>query len=371
MRVLFFHNTIAEYRLPFFEELSKKCDLEICLTDSELSKTIYNTSIVESSINALSIEDVPNIFQFNKRFKEKINKNYFDVIVLPTLDTSRDAFISWVICKNISSSNTRLGYFWEKWTADKECQPILKRIKNNLQAYVAHLILKDVDVCWYPGKCTKSYYESLNVPAAKLYKIHDCSLMPIKPQNDNFFKTLGISKEEIVVLYFGRLIERKGLGILIEAFSRIERENYALVIAGDGELKKNFEQQVKNLNMTNVYFVGEVNPKDRYDYFSNSDIFVLPSIIHKGIVEAWGLTLNEAVQCHKYIISTDAVGSAFELIDDLNGEIIPQNNVDRMVEALVKAKDKYNEESVKKKSISLMEMYNYKTMAEDILKSFV
>jgi glycosyltransferase involved in cell wall biosynthesis len=48
--------------------------------------------------------------------------------------------------------------------------------------------------------------------------------------------------------------------------------------------------------------------------------------------EAWGLVLNEAMQFGKPVITTDAVGSAPDLIK--NGSIVKNNDVESLYQAI-------------------------------------
>ena len=44
MKVLFIHNTLPEYRLEFFKELSKQVELHIAVTDIQLANSVYGLS---------------------------------------------------------------------------------------------------------------------------------------------------------------------------------------------------------------------------------------------------------------------------------------------------------------------------------------
>lgn len=362
MNILFFHNTIASYRLPFFRQLSKMSNLKVCLTNPDLTQKIYGNTVglIDEKFD---VDYVPKT-KISKFLFAKMTEGDYELCVLPTLDSFRDAIISYYICKN-KKNNTKLGYFWEKWEPSKDRQPFLKKMKNLLQRSVARFILRNVDVIWYPGVKTKEYFVNLGIEEQHLFKIHDTSMMEIRedmyPQHQN---------NKIRVLYFGRVIERKGLRVLIEAFNKLKDDSLILTVAGDGEQLNEFKELVNKYNIQNIQFVGYVNPSDRYKYFLNTDIFVLPSIIEHGVIEAWGLTVNEAIQCKKFIIASDAVGSAFDLINDNNGIIVKENDVDDLADALVSAKKVYGNRSVILASEKILEDYNYLNMAEDILKPF-
>lgn len=362
MNILFFHNTIASYRLPFFQQLSKMVNLKICLTNSDLAQKIYGNT-VELKDEEFEVVYLPKR-NIAKYISNIITEKKYDVCILPTLDSFRDAFVSHCICKS-RRKDMKLGFFWEKWEPDKKKQPFMKQMKNLLQKKVAKIILKNVDVVWYPGIKTKEYFLSMGISKQCLFKIHDSSMMYLNEEKMSYQPD-----NRIKVLYFGRIIERKGLRVLIEALNKIKDEDIVLTIAGDGEQINEFKELVNKYHIPNVTFVGYVNPSDRAKYFFNTDIFVLPSIIENGVIEAWGLTVNEAVQCKKFVIASNAVGSAFELITEENGMIVNENNLEDLAKALLVAKKVCRNQEVETASEKLLEEYNYINMAKDILKPF-
>jgi len=108
-----------------------------------------------------------------------------------------------------------------------------------------------------------------------------------------------------------RMIERKGQMYLIQAFHELLKvhPNTTLLIIGDGDYRKDLEQEAKNLNIADkIIFTGS-----RYDIpelLSIMDIFVFPTYN-----EAMGITICEAMAARKAIISS--IDSAIvELIDN-------------------------------------------------------
>lgn len=83
------------------------------------------------------------------------------------------------------------------------------------------------------------------------------------------------------IISMGRLHNKKGFDILIDAFSVIKDEypDSILLIAGpDGGELCNLQQQVIRYSLQNrVFFVGELTGQDKIDFLANGDIFVLPS----------------------------------------------------------------------------------------------
>jgi glycosyltransferase involved in cell wall biosynthesis len=144
------------------------------------------------------------------------------------------------------------------------------------------------------------------------------------------------SKARYVVLYFGRLVKRKGVEYLVKAFSKLSRDygNVVLFITGDGPEKPILEELCKDLDMNNVVFFGAVTEEDKPAYFLSCDLFVYPSVF-LGIAEEWGLAVNEAMSVGKPVIITDVLGSAYELVrPQHNGYVVPERNVDAIHNAM-------------------------------------
>ncbi|WP_046059379.1 hypothetical protein [Clostridium sp. IBUN22A] len=69
MKLLFVHNTLPEYRIPFFYGLSKNIDVSFIFSDISLNKKIYGNEISHSKINEIEFNFLP---EDNKRYKKII-----------------------------------------------------------------------------------------------------------------------------------------------------------------------------------------------------------------------------------------------------------------------------------------------------------
>jgi glycosyltransferase involved in cell wall biosynthesis len=95
-------------------------------------------------------------------------------------------------------------------------------------------------------------------------------------------KELNID-DKFVVGHVGRFSYEKNHKFLIEIFSEIykQNKNSVLLLIGDGPLKKEVEQKVSELNLSdNVLFMGIKS--NVCDYYQAMDTFVLPSL-HEGL----------------------------------------------------------------------------------------
>lgn len=142
-----------------------------------------------------------------------------------------------------------------------------------------------------------------------------------------------------------RLVPEKGLENLIEAISILRRQTLTKIkikIAGTGHLKKELEQQAKNLNLQDdVEFLGWISDKQKEKFFNDIDIFCFPSV-----KEAFGIVILEAFANGVPVVSTDSEGPSEIIKNERNGIIVAKNTPEELalgVKSLIAAPKKARE----------------------------
>jgi glycosyltransferase involved in cell wall biosynthesis len=134
---------------------------------------------------------------------------------------------------------------------------------------------------------------------------------------------LGI--EGCCFLYVGRLAPEKGVDVLLRAFTGVDAE---LVVAGAGPE----DERLRRLAPARTRFLGNVDRDALPAWYAAADVLVLPSLS-----EPWGMPLNEAAAAGLPLVATDAVGAARELIEDGgNGFVVPAGDADALHDALAR-----------------------------------
>ena len=159
-----------------------------------------------------------------------------------------------------------------------------------------------------------------------------------KREKENF-KSKKENKN-IRILFAGRLIERKGVHVLLKAFKKVLEivENVELIIAGDGPLRKKLEELAFELKIREkVVFKGHLSKKELEEEYKNADIFVLPSIHdEKGDTETLGVVLIEAMEFNIPVIATNVGGIPDIVKDGYNGILVPEKDEDALKDAIIK-----------------------------------
>jgi glycosyltransferase involved in cell wall biosynthesis len=168
-----------------------------------------------------------------------------------------------------------------------------------------------------PGSAAASYVRTLapGKGVAVAPNAVDGGLFSSRTDDRNALRAeLGL--ERCCVLYVGRLAPEKGVDVLLRAAEGIDA---TVVLAGTGPE----EARLRALAPPGTRFLGHVDRDDLPAWYAASDVFVLPSLS-----EPWGMPLNEAAAAGLPLVATDAVGAAWELIEDgENGFRVPPGDV--------------------------------------------
>lgn len=131
---------------------------------------------------------------------------------------------------------------------------------------------------------------------------------PMK-KDTRILKRLGLSEDDTLVLFAGRLVWEKGVLDTIYAMKSVleaEGRNKAhLLIIGSGPLKESAERLVDRLGMReSCMFLGSIAYEKMPTYHNLADIFCLPSIPIPNWQEQFGYVFVEAMACGKPVVST-------------------------------------------------------------------
>jgi glycosyltransferase involved in cell wall biosynthesis len=137
------------------------------------------------------------------------------------------------------------------------------------------------------------------------------------PERGKFRAAAGIPENAKVVLYLGRLSEKKSPDVLLQAFASINRgerdPGMCLVFAGpdEGGMKKRLQQMAGELGISAlVRILGAAYGEQKWSAYGDADVFVLPSQS-----ENFGNTAGEAVAAGTPVVITDKCGIAPLLAD--------------------------------------------------------
>lgn len=132
-----------------------------------------------------------------------------------------------------------------------------------------------------------------------------------------------------VILFVGRLAEKKGVTYLIEAMKDIDG---LLVIVGDGPLKEKLKEQAVKIK-EKVKFLGAKTHMELKTIYASADIFAVPSIkARDGDQEGLPTVILEAMASGLPVVASKSGGIVQLIEDHFNGLLCKEKNVGQLVE---------------------------------------
>ncbi len=200
--------------------------------------------------------------------------------------------------------------------------------------YLLKLILMGMNGTFAVSDNSKKLLIEAGGAANKIFPVYNgTDLNKFKPRRSLNEKQ---NKKKFRVLTVCRLVERKGVDILIKAFYKVQKENtnIELYIVGEGPMENKLKELVNKLGIDNhVIFTGKVTESELIKHYQLCDIFVMVSrvIERENEVEGFGISIVEAMACGKPVIgaNTGGIPSAIKgdwgfLVDPLDVDILSE-----------------------------------------------
>lgn len=132
--------------------------------------------------------------------------------------------------------------------------------------------------------------------------------------------------------YIGRLVEEKGVQLLLEAFASLPATS-CLRIVGGGPRRSALGAQVEALGLTGrVTFVPQMASTEIASEYARLDVLVLPSLTRPNWKEQFGRVLVEAMACGVAVIGSNS--GAIPGVVGEGGLIVPEGDVSALADAL-------------------------------------
>lgn len=137
---------------------------------------------------------------------------------------------------------------------------------------------------------------------------------------------MGYAPDEVVPLFFGRLVREKGIGQFIEIIRTLRERGYRLrpTIVGDGPAADWFAQQLPDAN-----FLGHLTGNRLGTAIASADVLVNPSV-----TEAFGNVNLEAMASGIAVISARVESAAALIEHGVSGLLVEPGDVDSYADAL-------------------------------------
>lgn len=360
MKILFVTNYPSPYRVDFFNELGKKCDVTVAFEEN-----IEAQKNRDSSWFNCNYKNFEPVFlkqtKLGKSFicfdvKKYVCDKKFDLVVITNYSTLTEMYA--IYC--MKRRNIDFGIEIDGGMA-KSGKGLVEKLKSKLISsakwWFSTSELSDEYLITYGANKENIF----RYPFTSLKESDVLAELTSEAEKQQIKSALNISEEKVIITV-GQFIPRKGFDILMKAMENLPKD-YGVYIVG-GKPTEEYLKLKEESNLTNVHFEGFKTKEELKKYYKAADLFVLPTR-----EDIWGLVINEAMGFALPVITTDKCVAGVELIEEgENGFITPvedtkvlSEKIDILMknENLIKAMAEKNLKKVKKFTIEEMANVHY------------
>jgi len=150
----------------------------------------------------------------------------------------------------------------------------------------------------------------------------------------DFFKAYSVEKDhyKLKILFIGRLSEQKDPLTFLRAISIFKTKGipFTAEIIGDGPLRNKMERYIMTNKLENeICFSGWISKEEIREKYKQAHLLVATSRD-----EGMSLTMLESLSSGIYLLTTPVSGSENIIINNVNGEFIPQGNPAQIAECI-------------------------------------
>ena len=349
------------YQLPLTENLKKKF-----ITLSE----VCNVSVLAFANSKTFFNETYGNFYLNKKIKNRLI-NYFRIIQISIFTTHKiikkenidivcfqdpvSSFFSILFLK-VRRAEVKIvvethGDFIETLSLEKNL--VLPRLYKKLFYIMAKYSIGKSNIIRAVSSSTEQ--QVLDIDSSKSVVRFPAWIDFKDFQN---IEPKPLSKDKFNILFIGSVTDRKKPHMIIEAIQRINDKSYHLSIVGPAPNEKYFKELKDLIDKSGlqnqVSLIGPVDRESVKDYYSTSNLMILPSI-SEGLARV--IFESQVAMCP--VLVTDAPGMSDIVIDGQTGYVFESNNLDSLSLKIEYIKNNYDEASLVAKNAKGFILSNY------------
>ena len=351
----------TSYQLPLTENLKKKF-----ITLSE----VCNVSVLAFANSKIFFRETYGNFYLNKKIENRL-LNYFRIIQISIFTTHKiikkenidivcfqdpvSSFFSILFLK-VRRAEVKIvvethGDFIETLSLEKNL--VLPRLYKKLFYIMAKYSIGKSNIIRAVSSSTEQ--QVLDIDSSKSVVRFPAWIDFKDFQN---IEPKPLSKDKFNILFIGSVTDRKKPHMIIEAIQRINDKSYHLSIVGPAPNEKYFKELKDLIDKSDlqnqVSLIGPVDRESVKDYYSTSNLMILPSI-SEGLARV--IFESQVAMCP--VLVTDAPGMSDIVIDGQTGYVFESNNLDSLSLKIEYIKNNYDEASLVAKNAKGFILSNY------------
>jgi glycosyltransferase involved in cell wall biosynthesis len=198
------------------------------------------------------------------------------------------------------------------------------RLKRRVKKAWLKPIIRSVDRLLTANRLGVAYWRYFGAPRSKLgicpyygdyLRVDEAR----KTQRQAVLAPLGLAEQDRLIFSAARLVEAKGLDLMIRAFlaENLAVQGWKYIIAGVGPLEATLKALAGDQAGRSIRFIGFQQPADNLALMAQAEILALPSRY-----EPHGIVVAEALAAGTPVLASNVVGAAHDLVrDGINGLI--------------------------------------------------
>ena len=195
-------------------------------------------------------------------------------------------------------------------------------------------VLTHADKVLCINKQTQQELETLGVPVDRLAILYPGIHPETLAKAENTQEVLAKYKiSGPYILTVARLVKRKGIDDLIQAYANLTSEKIPLVIVGDGPEKESLAAQAKTIGDT-IIFTGAVSDTELHTLYANATLFALTPKELPGDYEGFGIVYMEAAYYGLPTLGTTTGGVSEAVEDGVTGILAQPGNIESISRGL-------------------------------------
>lgn len=292
-KILYISNIEVPYRVKFFNELSRKCELTVVYERSKSKNRNSEWTKSEKSNYKVMYLDGINIKQENS-FSLKIFKfilEDFDEIIFGCYNSVIQilAIIFMKILRKPYSVNI-----------DGETFIYNRGFKNR----VKKMILSGAKKYYIAGDKSSQNLKRI-IGNSDIYTYYFSSIT----ENEMITRRKKYNRKDGKVLVIGQYYDYKGLDIAIDVADKLKNINFRFI--GSGNRSNLLQEKIKEKNVKNIEIIPFLQTDELEKEYQQCKALLLPSR-----KECWGLVINEAASYGVPIVATTGSGAAMEFLSE-------------------------------------------------------
>lgn len=330
MKVLFLTNIPSPYRVDFFNELGKYCDLTVVFEKK------YSTERDNSWKNY-------SFTNFQGYFLKGISIGTDTVISFGAIKYVKDKSFDTIICANFSSPTGLIAVrYMQKhkikyWVETDGGSP---KNGKGFREWLKRKVISKADGCFSTSKENDKYFLTYGAEENKIFRYPFTSLfdkdiyseVALYTEKNQIRNELGMT-EKFIVISVGRFSYLNGYGkgydVLLKSAKNLPQDIGWYIVGG--KPTDEFAKLTEDTELKNIHYIDFKNKDELKKYYRAADVFVLMTV-----GEAWGLVVNEAMACGLPVVTTDKCIAGLELVEsNKNGYILSVGDYVSLTEKLV------------------------------------